>query len=922
MYALLSPHSSTALLFQQQLPCLIESGQAPRPLSPTEATAWLSAHEELRWHSADSIAEVEQALSLYSRRREALDLALICLDEDLSLELRDEAQQELETLLTDPAVADWLADLFHARPLPASAAINAALGQACTAQRKQLLNWLEPVIRHQSAIADSWAAWSAIPDKLFQAAGGRQTVLDLALEKGLFAGTVGLLVEGKSDDAKFEALLCLQGVPGYRQIVEAWLGSFAAARNPAHAEAVAWESEEQEEGPSIVKQRRFYDRAKVLRNVEEQKNRIIGLMRSRQWERLPLLIDGLLDYQRRHGGGVYAAKSLCDLATEAKALGRYSVQLDLTERAVEQNPEDGWAWTQYGDALLNNGQMGKALRAYENSVAFGAFAVGRVGRAEVLKAMGRYPEALAAYDAAMADHPEDVVAKSGRAEALKAMGRYPEALAAYDVAIADHPENAVAKSGRAEVLKAMGRYPEALAAYDVAMADHPEDVVAKNGRAEVLKALGRYPEALAAYDAAMADHPENAVAKSGRAEVLKAMGRYPEALAAYDAAMADHPENAVAKSGRAEVLKALGRYPEALAAYDAAMADHPEDVVAKNGRAEVLKALGRYPEALAAYDAAIADHPEDAVAKNGRAEVLKALGRYPEALAAYDAAIANHPESVVAKNGRAEVLKVLGRYPEALAAYDAAIADHPENAVAKSGRAEVLKVLGRYPEALAAYDAAIVDHPENAVAKSGRAEVLKVMGKLSEAATAYVAIREQHPEDLVTRNGYASVLLVLGDYSHALDLLPVTKPECVEDWIGWHIRGMALMRCGKLEEALQVLEIGSEEGVPMTRDYFRTALAMARLWQEDWERAREQIAQVTTPSIQRVGNVVWLHIYAVHDNREGMEQAINALTRDNPPALVIELTEELRLRYLEKKQGRHSDQWLREREIDCLALAA
>jgi len=45
------------------------------------------------------------------------------------------------------------------------------------------------------------------------------------------------------------------------------------------------------------------------------------------------------------------------------------------------------------------------------------------------------------------------------------------------------------------------------------------------------------------------------------------------------------------------------------------------------------------------------------------------------------------------------------------------------------------------------------------------------------------------------------------------------------------------------------------------------------------------------------------------------------LNSDNPPALVLELTEELRLRYLDKTQGRHSDHWLREREIDCLALA-
>jgi tetratricopeptide (TPR) repeat protein len=277
---------------------------------------------------------------------------------------------------------------------------------------------------------------------------------------------------------------------------------------------------------------------------------------------------------------------------------------------------------------------------------------------------------------------------------------------------------------------------------------------------------------------------------------------------------------------------------------------------------------------------------------------------------------------VFAKNGHAEVLKALGRNQEALEAYDAVIKAHPEGVVAKSGRAEVLKALGRNQEALEAYDAVIKEHPEDVVAKSGRAEVLKVTGKLTEAAAAYTAIREKHPEDLVARNGYAGVLAMLGEHQRALDLLPTAKPTLLDDWIGWHIRGMVLVRCGRLEEAVQVLQLGAEESPPLNKDYFRTALAMARLWLEDWKGAQEQLVQVTTPHLQRAGNAVWLHIRAAHNDREGMERAIAELAGDNPPTLIIELTEELRLRYLEKKHGVHSAQWLREREIDCLALAA
>ena len=242
--------------------------------------------------------------------------------------------------------------------------------------------------------------------------------------------------------------------------------------------------------------------------------------------------------------------------------------------------------------------------------------------------------------------------------------------------------------------------------------------------------------------------------------------------------------------------------------------------------------------------------------------------------------------------------------------------------VAKNGRAEVLKAMGRFPEALQAFDEVTQAHPEDVVAKNGRAEVLKAMGELNEAALAYAGIREQHPENLIARNGYAAVLLMLGKYDIALELLPLLTPESVDDWIGWHIRGMTLLRMGRFDDALSVLELGAGESPLISRDYFRTALAVARLWQEDWESARVQLSKVAEPKLRQAGNVVWLHIHAANNNRDGIEQAIAELGKNNPPALVIELTEELSLRYLEKKQGRHSDQWLREREVDCLALAA
>lgn len=226
MQTLLSPHSHTGLAFQPQVVFLLEEAAEPRILSAAEVSAWLSAHEELYRHDADTLAEVNRALSLQSARHEALDLALICLDGELSEELRDEAQQELEALLANPAVAVWLDNLFHVRPLAAGAEVEFALQTARAAQRRRLPGWLEPVANRQPIIAESWAAWSAIPGKLLQEAGGAQTVLEVGLEQGMFAAVVDSLAQGRVFEAKLGAWSRLQKVAGYGRIVEAWLGCF------------------------------------------------------------------------------------------------------------------------------------------------------------------------------------------------------------------------------------------------------------------------------------------------------------------------------------------------------------------------------------------------------------------------------------------------------------------------------------------------------------------------------------------------------------------------------------------------------------------------------------------------------------------------------------------------------------------------
>ena len=576
---------------------------------------------DLRIIENSDIQSIAQELEAESNSALALDLTLISLDEELEEDIRKDALQDLDELLSDD-LTERLEGILYARPLPDDGDLAGALRFCDKSILPNSFALLEGLERRQSLIEKVSAAWDVIPTRVFGDHEQQSHFQRVAVQRGLFRLLV-IALEDQSGIPKFllNAGLdsAIQQLRNYRQVVQQWSAPFRDSRDTLRIMPDAEEQFETEMEPKRRHGRPFgLNRAAVLKEVNKRKEIISAAMRLNDLGRVRRLVDDLVDYQRENGEIEHAAKSLCDLAMEAKELEVFSLQLELTERSISIAPDDGWSWAQYGDALLNASLLDRALTAYQQAGAFGAGPIAKRGQGEVLKAKGHFERALTAFDEAIAQDPADVVAKNGRAEVLKARGEFKDALEVYNEVIRQHPENVVAKTGRAELLKAQGAFEDSLAAFDEVIRQHPEHVVAKNGRAELLKVQGEFKDSLAAYNEVIRQHPENVFAKNGRAEVLKAEGRFDAALAAFDEVIRQHPENVVAKSGRAGVLKAQGQFDAALTAFDEAIKQHPEDVIAKTGRAEVLKAQGRLDEALAAFDEVIKQHPENVVAKSGR----------------------------------------------------------------------------------------------------------------------------------------------------------------------------------------------------------------------------------------------------------------------------------------------------------------
>src|SRR5205807_2102507 len=118
------------------------------------------------------------------------------------------------------------------------------------------------------------------------------------------------------------------------QVLQHWISSFRP-----RGERVTIKHEIEKEEREIVRRRRHgrridIDRQAVLREVNRRKEIIVGAIQGRDFGIVRNLVNDLVDYQLDNGETEHAAKSLCDLAMEAKELGMLSLQLELTERSI------------------------------------------------------------------------------------------------------------------------------------------------------------------------------------------------------------------------------------------------------------------------------------------------------------------------------------------------------------------------------------------------------------------------------------------------------------------------------------------------------------------------------------------------------------------------------------------------------------
>ena len=259
------------------------------------------------------------------------------------------------------------------------------------------------------------------------------------------------------------------------------------------------------------------------------------------------------------------AAALSAKATILFDLHRAGEALEAYRALAHACPDDATAWYNCGAILAARGEHAAAYeyfgQALERDPGYGK---ALYGAAAALQKLGQPDEALDVCDKAPADFDSWFL----RGNILYSLGRAPEALAAFDKALALKPGDGGVLCNRGETLRQLARFPEAAAMFDEVLAKDPRSVEALLGRGIVEFKNARTGEAFQYFKAALEADPACATAYTGRGLALQELGRFGDALADFEHALALNPELVEGHSNLGALQLLLGDFEHGWEGYE------------------------------------------------------------------------------------------------------------------------------------------------------------------------------------------------------------------------------------------------------------------------------------------------------------------------------------------------------------------
>lgn len=188
------------------------------------------------------LPEVAHELELATTKADALHIALILLDPQLTHDTRREAAEELAELLEIEGVLGYVEAVLYSRPIPGDGDLPGAL-LSCAGRSESVRQLLLRLGSFQGEIASVYEAWEQIPDHVFGSAQDRRYALATVVRAGLFRDFVGTLAFRDGVGEILERTLRSDSfltIHNHREILERWASTLQRRGEPSTGRGDAW----------------------------------------------------------------------------------------------------------------------------------------------------------------------------------------------------------------------------------------------------------------------------------------------------------------------------------------------------------------------------------------------------------------------------------------------------------------------------------------------------------------------------------------------------------------------------------------------------------------------------------------------------------------------------------------------------------
>ncbi|ABV93076.1 tetratricopeptide TPR_2 repeat protein [Dinoroseobacter shibae DFL 12 = DSM 16493] len=327
--------------------------------------------------------------------------------------------------------------------------------------------------------------------------------------------------------------------------------------------------------------------------------------------------------------------------------------LSLTEKA----PDAPQGWHMLGMARVKNGSTSGALHALDAAAArYKNNSDPLVIKGDVLRGLGRFDDAEAAYRRAVEINPDDLRGVEGLGAMLEAGGKADEAITVYQSALATNPSDIAFALNTARLQVALDDLSAARETLKRFEASNPENSQVKIalGRVEFLS--GNNEAATAYFDQAIRIAPENSTQYLLKARAQLNATEFAAAEETLRGAREIFPDDPQVPFELASLYGVTRDYARAAEVFEAGAERWPDIMGFHSGLLRASYRLNDFDAALSAARVLSSQPGASAVDHIWHALVLERLERVDSAITSYDTALELDPTNWLAANNLANLL--------------------------------------------------------------------------------------------------------------------------------------------------------------------------------------------------------------------------------------------------------------------------